>query len=101
LLASAAASGRIRVWDAATGQALSGDLFAAGPLIDLAFRADAGMLHAWTESRLHRWSLQPQPGAAAELLLRTRLAAGQEIDPDSGVLVPLDAAALKALWKSP
>jgi hypothetical protein len=59
------------------------------------------MLHAWTEGRLYRWSLQPQPGSAAELLLRTRRAAGQEIDADSGVLVPLDASALKALWQSP
>jgi WD40 repeat protein len=101
LLASAGPSGRIRVWDAGTGQALSGDFFAVGPLVDLAFRDDAAWLHAWTEGRVQRWSLLPQPGSAAELLLRTRRAAGQAIDPDSGVLVPLDAAALKELWQGP
>jgi WD40 repeat protein/serine/threonine protein kinase len=101
LLASAGPSGRISVWDAETGQALSGDWYAAGPLVDLAFRADNGMLHAWTESRLNRWSLQPLAGSAAELLRRTRRAAGQDIDADSGVLVPLDAAALKELWQGP
>jgi serine/threonine protein kinase/WD40 repeat protein len=101
LLASAGPSGRIRVWDTGTGQALSGDLFAGGPLVDLAFRADAGMLHAWTEGRVQRWSLQPQSGSAADLLLRTRRAAGQDINADSGVLVPLDAAALKVLWQGP
>lgn len=101
LLASASSSGRVRIWDAGTGQALSGDLFAPGPLVDLAFRADAGALCAWTESRVQRWRLAPETGSAAELLLRTRMAAGQDIDPGSGVLVPLDAAALEELWRGP
>jgi WD40 repeat protein len=89
----------IRVWDSRTGLALTPLLTYSEPIASASLAADGVRLTVRGESGTGAvWDLSPDMRPANDLLNLTRVLSGQELDGQSGSLVPIETTGLKDNW---
>jgi predicted Ser/Thr protein kinase len=101
-LATASVDNSGRVWDAATGEPLTPPLshHGWGRIIDIAFSpAGNQFVTASADGTAQVWQLDHSDWPAEDLERLAERLGGCQIGVDNGSLVPLDAGALRHIWK--
>src|SRR5262249_59207135 len=100
LVVTACADGTARVWDAATGEAITPPLKRGGGVRDAAFSPDGRRGGAaCQDGTAQGWDLTSDSRTPEEALRLAQLLSGHEIDETAG-FVPLTPAASRRVWQA-
>jgi WD40 repeat protein len=103
---TASTDGTARVWDAATGEAVTPALFHGGVARggsthehpQAAFTSDGDRVLVASWAGVRAWDLKPDPRPFAELDLQAQTTSGFTID-RTGAHVPLDPGTFRTAWE--